>query len=143
MLDAMEAPLEHEYRHPDGGQRHAQVAAHPEQLEAGGDAGELGAGGADVGHHQRGEGHRRQPYSEPLTYETDHALPGDHPHAGPEVVEQDEGDRGQQQDPQELVAVFGAEGGVGGDPGRIVIGEPGQEPRPDNADQHHQRQAAR
>ena len=35
-------------------------------------------------------------------------------------------------DPQQSIAVIGAEYGIGGDAGRIVVREPGEQPRPEH-----------
>ena len=63
------------------------------------------------------------------------ALAGDdaHPHA--ELVEDDQRRGRERQNPEQLVAVLGAEDRVGGDPGRVVVGEPGQDPRADDGEQ--------
>jgi hypothetical protein len=72
VLHPVEAAAQHEEGHAHRRDRHAQVAADAEQLEAGGDAGELGAGGAEVGQHQRDQRDRGQPHAEPLTNQPDH-----------------------------------------------------------------------
>jgi hypothetical protein len=50
-------------------------------------------------------------------------------------VEEHERDGGQQQHPQQLVAVVRSEDRVGGDPGRIVVGQAGEQPRTDHRQQ--------
>ena len=129
MLDAVEAAAQHQQRHDDGGRGDARVAAQTEQLEAGRDAGELGAGRADVGHDEHGEGGAPDPHAVALADEADEPLAGDDAHAGGEAVEHHQGDGGEQEHPQQLVAVLGAEHRVGGDPGRVVVGEAGEQPR--------------
>ena len=46
---------------------------------------------------------------------------------GPEVVAHHQGDCGQEQDPEQLVAILGAEHGIGRDPGGILIAEAREE----------------
>ena len=50
-------------------------------------------------------------------------------------MEQDQRDGGEQQHPQQLVAVVGAENRVRGDAGRVVIGESGEQTRTDDRQQ--------
>jgi hypothetical protein len=44
-------------------------------------------------------------------------------------MELDEQERRGRDDPQQRIAVVGAEDGIGGDAGRIVVRKPGQQPR--------------
>jgi hypothetical protein len=53
VLDAVEAAAGHQRCHHHGGDGDGEVAADTEQLEARGDPGQFGAGGADVGQHER------------------------------------------------------------------------------------------
>ncbi len=129
VLDPVEASAHDEQRDAGGGEGHAQVAAHPEELEARGDPGELRARGAHVGEHEGGHRHGGSAHAIGLAHQPGETLAGDHAHAGPEVVEEHERDRGQQQHPQEAVAVVGTQHRVGGDPRRVVVGQPGQQTR--------------
>jgi hypothetical protein len=52
MLDALEPAAHDQRRDQDCREGHARVAADAGELRGRGDAGELGAGGADVGHEQ-------------------------------------------------------------------------------------------
>ncbi len=135
MLDAVKAATQYQQGHDDRRSGDARVAADPEKFGAGGDPGELGTGRADVGDHEHGQRGTAQPHAVPLTYQADETLPGDHTHACCQAVEEHEGDGGQQQDPQQLVAVVRSEYGVGGDPGRIVVGQAGEQPRTDHRQQ--------
>ena len=69
------------------------------------------------------------------------ALAGDDPQPHPELVEDDQRRGRQRQHPEQLVAVLGAEDRVGRDPGRVVVGEAGQQPGPDHRQQRRQRPA--
>ena len=50
-------------------------------------------------------------------------------------MEEHESDGGQQQHPQQLVAVVRTEYRVGRDPGRVVVGQAGEQPRTDDRQQ--------
>ena len=54
-------------------------------------------------------------------------------------MEEHEGDGGEQEHPQQLVAVVRAEDRVGGDAGRVVVGEAGEQPRTDHRQQRAER----
>ena len=56
-------------------------------------------------------------------------LPGDDAHPRAELVEEDERAGRERQHPEQLVAVVGAEDRVRRDPGRVVVGEPGEQAR--------------
>ena len=127
VLDPVEVRAHHERCDGHGGERHAHVTAHPEQLEPGGDPGVLGAGGADVGDEQKAGHERGAADSGALPDQSDEALAGCDAHAGGELVEHDEGDRRGREHPQEPVAVLGAEYRVGRDSGRVVVGQPGEQ----------------
>lgn len=105
----METPPQHEERYAQGGGGHAGVAGDAEQLEAGGDPGELGARGAHVGENQDADRDGAKPHPVRVTDQPREALLGDDAHAGAEVVEHDQRDRREQQHPQQPVAVLGAE----------------------------------
>ena len=57
---------------------------------------------------------------------------GHHPQPGAEIVEQHEHHGRDGQHPQQLVAVVGTEDRVRGDPGRVVVGQPREEARPED-----------
>ena len=76
-----------------------------------------------------------QPHAVPLTHEADQTLSCDDTHACRQAVEDDEGDGGEQEHPQQLVAVVRAEDRVGRDAGRVVVGQPGEQPRTDHRQQ--------
>jgi hypothetical protein len=50
-------------------------------------------------------------------------------------VEDDQRRGRDDQDPDQLIAVFGAEDRVGGDPGRVVVGEAGEQAGADDGEQ--------
>ena len=127
VLDAVKAAAQYQQGHDHRRGGDAGVAADPEKFGAGGDPGELGTGRADVGDHERGQRGTAQPHAVPLTYQADETLPGDHTHACCQAVEEHEGDGGQQQHPQQLVAVVRSEYGVGRDAGRVVVGQAGEQ----------------
>ena len=115
LLDAVEAAAQNQRGHDHRRSGDADVATDPEKFGAGGDPGELGAGRADVGDHERGQHGTAQPHAVPLSYQADETLPGDHTHAGRQAVEEHEGDGGQHEHPQQLVAVVRAEYRIGRD----------------------------
>ena len=136
VLDAAEALAQDEGGDADRREGHADVAAHPaEQLHPGRHPGELGAQRPRVGDDQRGHDEPGGALAESLAHQRQQALAGDdaQPHA--QLVEDDQRRGREGEDPEQLVAVFGAEDRVGGDPGRVVVGEPGQEPRADDGEQ--------
>ena len=65
-----------------------------------------------------------------LAHERHQALAGDDAHARRQLVEDDQRDGGEREDPQQLVAVVGAEDRVGRDARRVVVGEAGEHPGP-------------
>src|SRR5206468_5053392 len=77
-----------------------------------------------------------------LADQGEQSLAGDDPQPHPELVEDDQRRGREGEDPEQLVAVLGAEDRVGGDPGRVVIGETGQQARPDHGEQRRQAAAA-
>jgi hypothetical protein len=136
VLDAVKRPPQHEQRDADRGQRDAEVAADAgEQVESGCDAGELGAQRAEVGNDQCAERKGGAARPEMIADEREQALLGHHAHAGTELVEDDQSERRDREHPQQAIAELGAEDRVGGDPGGVVIGEPGQHARPDDREQ--------
>lgn len=142
VLDVAEGPAQDQQRDADRRERHADVAADAaEQLAAGRDTGELGAEGASVGDHQGAEDERRRARAIALANQGEQALAGDDAQPHPELVEDDQRRGREGEHPEQLVAVLGAEDRVGGDPGRIVVGEPRQQARADHRQQR--RQAAR
>jgi hypothetical protein len=143
VLDVAEALAQDQRRDAGRRQWHAEVAAHPaEQLHRRRDPGELGAEGAGVGDHQGRQHQRRGPRPVALADEREQPLAGDDPQPYPELVEDDQRRGREGEDPEQLVAVLGAEDRVGGDPGRIVVGEAGQQARPDHCQQRRQPAAA-
>lgn len=73
----METPPQHEERYAQGGGGHAGVAGDAEQLEAGGDPGELGARGAHVGENQDADRDGAKPHPVRVTDQPREALLGD------------------------------------------------------------------
>jgi hypothetical protein len=122
----MEAAAQDEDRDHARRDGHGDGAGDPEQFQPGGYTRILGAGRSDVRDQQRPEGGGRTD-AEPLPYQADEALPGDNIHPRPEVVAHHQGDCGQEQDPEQLVAILGAEHGIGRDPGGILIAEAREE----------------
>ena len=70
------------------------------------------------------------------------ALAGDDPQPHAELVEDDQRRGREGQHPEQLVAVLGAEDRVGGDPGRVVVGEAGEQAGADDRQQRRHRAAA-
>ena len=139
LLDAVEAPAQHQNRHDDRGGRDTGVTTDPEQLETGGDPGELGTRRADVGDNERGQHGTGQSHAIPLTHQADEPLPGDHPHACRQAVEQYERHRGQHEHPQQLVAVVCAEHRIGGDACGVVVGKSGEQARTEHREKSAER----
>lgn len=75
-----------------------------------------------------------------VPHRIDEPLPGDHTHPR-QAVEHHQRDGGQQQHPQQLIAVVGASTRIGGDAGRIVVGESGQQAGADDGEQRCQLRA--
>ena len=97
---------------------------------------------AGAGDDQGGEDERRGPPPEALADQRQQAFAGDDAEAGTELVEDDQRRGGDDQDPYQLVAVFRPQQRVGRDPGRVVVGEPGQHPGPDHGEQRGQAAAS-
>ena len=70
-----------------------------------------------------------RPHAVPLPHQADETLTGDHTHAGRQAVEKHQRHRGQHENPQQLVAVVGAEHRIRRDARRIVIGQAGKQSR--------------
>ena len=81
------------------------------------------------------------PHAVALAHQADQALAGDDAHPRGQAVEHDQRDGGEQEHPQQLVAVVGAEHRVGGDAGRVVVGEPGEQAGTDDGQQRTDGQA--
>ena len=81
------------------------------------------------------EHERRGPRPVVLADQGQQALAGDDPEPHAELVEDDQRRGREGQNPEQLVAVLGAEDRVGGDPGRVVVGEAGQHARADHGEQ--------
>jgi hypothetical protein len=120
---------------PDGGDGHAQQRCDAGELEAGRDAGELRARGAEVGDQQRDEQRQRPAHAVALPYERHQPAPRDHAHARSELVEEDQRRGRGREHPQQAVAVVGAADRVRRDPGGIVVGESRQQPRTEHGDE--------
>jgi hypothetical protein len=143
VLDVAEVLAQDEGRDAGRRQRHADVTTHSgEQFHRRGDAGELGAKRAGVGDHQRGQDQRSGPRAVVLADEGEQALAGDDAQPHPELVEDDQRRGREGEDPEQLVAVLGAEDRVGRDPGRIIVGEASQQPGSDHCEQRRQAAAA-
>ena len=143
VLDAAEALAQDESRDADRRERHAEVATHAaEQVHAGGDPGELGAEGAGVGDHESGQDDRGGPLAVALADQCQQALAGDYAEPDAELVKDDQRRGRERQDPEQLVAVLGAEDRVGGDAGGVVVGEAGEQARPDHGEQCRRGSAA-
>ena len=94
-----------------------------DELEARGDTGEFRAGRSHVGDDERDEGRDRDTAAEAVADEKHETTARPDPHSCSELVERDQGDRGEREDPEELISVVGSEDRVGGDSRRIVVGE--------------------
>ena len=126
VLHPMERPEQDECRDGDSSHGHRGVAAHPCEIQARGHTGELGAGRADVRDEKREHSECCEANSVPLAHETRQPLSGDDAHARTELVEEDERERREVEDPQELVAVVGPEDRIRGDARCVVVRQPGQ-----------------
>ena len=93
-----------------------------EELEGGRQAGELGGRGAEVGDQQQEHGPGGGAQPEALADQGGQALAGGDPQAGPDLLgdRQREGDDEQQ--PEQAIALLGADLGVGGDALGVVVG---------------------
>ena len=78
---------------------------------------------------------RRGPLPEALADQRQQPLAGDDPEPHPDLVEDDQRRGREGEDPEQLVAVAGAEDRVGGDPGRVVVGEAGEDAGADHRQQ--------
>ena len=70
-------------------------------------------------------------------------LAGHHAHAGGQQLHDRQRDRDQDDRPQQVVAVFGADRRVGRDPARVVAGVGGDQPRAEQPEEREHRGAAR
>ena len=113
----------------------AATAPPGQQVGSRREAGELGREGADVGEQERRHHEGGGPVAAGVAYQRDEALARGDPRSRGDLVEDDQGGGGQRQHPDQRVAVVGAEQRVRRDPGRIVVGEPGEEPRADDRDE--------
>jgi hypothetical protein len=133
MLDAAEAPLEHEHADGHGREWHADVPTRAGQyLHTGGDTRELRADRPDVRDDERGERHLGPAAPVPLADEPHEALAGDDARADRQVVKHDQRGRRQRQHPQQPVTVIGAEYRIGRDARGVIIGQPCQQARPEH-----------
>ncbi len=136
VLDMAKVLPQDESGDPDRGEGNAQVATHAaEQLHPRGHAGELGAERAGVRNHQRRHDDPCRALPMVLSDQRQQPLAGDDPQPHAQLVEDDQRHGGECEDPEQLVAVFGAEDRVGGDPGGIVVGESGEKPGADDGKQ--------
>ena len=140
MLDPPEAAPQHQRRNTDGGERHTHRTTHAKQFEPSGESCELGTCCAEVGQYQREKRSTAELHAVALPDQPDDPLTGDHTHPGSETMEQDQRDGGQRQHPQQLISVFSAEHRVGGDAGRVVVGETCDESGTDDREQGTDRQ---
>jgi hypothetical protein len=143
VLDAVEGAAQHQDARGQRGHRHAHVAAHPaEQFHARRDPRELGAGGAEVGHQQRGQGEGGGARPVTLAHEPQHPLAGYHPHPRTQLVEDDQRGRGHRQHPEHLVAVLGAKDRVRRNAGGVVVGQAREQPGPHHSHEKRERAPA-
>ena len=70
---------------------------------------------------QDGDGEKGSAHAVALTDQADQALAGDDAHPRPEAMEDDQRNGRQQQYPQQLVSVLGAQHRVGGNAGGVII----------------------
>ena len=78
---------------------------------------------------------RRGARPEPLPDQGQQPFAGDDAEPHPDLVEDDQRRGRERQHPEQLVAVAGAEDRVGGDPGRVVVGEAGEDAGTDHRQQ--------
>jgi hypothetical protein len=75
------------------------------------------------------------PRAETLTYESEQSLARHDAHAGAQLVKDDQRRRREGEDPEQAIAVVGAENRVRRDPSRVVVGQSGQDARPNHREQ--------
>ena len=91
----------------DGADRHGNVFADAEDLQAGGDAGELGDGIAHVGQKQGDHDVEGDLDAEGFADQVRQPLAGDRPHAGAHLLDDDQRDGGGDHHPEERIAEVG------------------------------------
>src|SRR6185312_171851 len=115
----------------NGGGRHGDVAADPEQLRRRGDADELGDDDPQVGDQQGQQDEGRLAQGEGLAHQVRKPLAGDGSHAGAHLLDDADADGDHHHGPQQAIAVGGAGRGIGGDAAGVVAGTGGQQPGPE------------
>jgi hypothetical protein len=140
--DGQQDALDHRVAAPDDDQpdrqrdqRHGCVLGHVEQLEGGGDAGELGHRGHRIGDQEQQHREGGAPDAEALPDQVGQPLARHDGHAGAHLVDHRQADGDQGEDPEHLVAELGACLGVGGDRAGVVAGVRGDQPRADDRQQ--------
>ena len=128
-------PLSTRSERADRRDGHAHESVHAAKLGGGRDAGELGASRPEVRDHECRHGKRGPAHAEAVAHQPSESLAGGDARPGAELVEDDQRERRDKQDPEQRVAVVGAKDGVGGDSRRVVVREPGQHARPHDGGQ--------
>ena len=132
--DRVAAP-DHQQPDQDRRDRHRDVLGHAEQFHPGRDTGELGDRRERVGDQQKGHRESGAADAEALPDQVGQALPGDHPQPGAHLVDDDQAERYDDQQPQHLEPELGAGLGIGGDAAGVVVGVGGDQAGADDGQQ--------
>ena len=106
----------------DRGDRHRHLAAHAGETQRRADADELRDADADVRDQHRAGGEQRPAHAVLLADQLCQALAGHGAHPRGHLLHHDQRDRDHDHHPQQVVAVLGADGRVGGDAAGVVAG---------------------
>lgn len=113
-----------------------------QQLGGRADADEFAEGGAEVGDEEGDDDERGHADAEVLTYEVAEPHAGGGADARAHLLHDKQRDDDDDHDPEELVPVAGAGGGVGGDAAGVVTGVGGDQPRAEDAEQQEEAREA-
>ncbi len=109
-----------------------------EDSHAGGETGEFGGDVAEVGEAENDHGEEGHAQAELFADEVGKSFAGDGAHAGGHLLNDDEGDGGGHQGPEERIAVLGACLRVGEDAAGVVIDIGGDEAGTDDREKREQ-----
>ena len=138
LLHALVAALHHQQPHQHGRNRHADEARDVKQLQAAGDAGELGDHIAEVGDDQAEHHEERDAEAVLFANEIAQAFAGDRAHARRHLLHHDQRDGHGNHHPQQRVAELRAGRRVGVDTSGVVVDVGGDEAGADDGQQHQQ-----
>ena len=141
-LDDAVAEEHHEGPDRRRGGRDGNEPVDPEELEARGDARELGDDVGSVRDEQREHRDDRPAKPEALADQVRQALARDHAHAGAHLLHDDQPRRRKEEQPQQREAVVRADGRVRRDASGVVAGEAGDDPGAHDREESEERGAA-